>query len=115
MTSALQRTGGIMLVCQRRESIMRDLNAIREGWEEIEQIEARLASRMSPQESLRHWLRLQRTFELHLRETSELFGPERASALAELQNRLRRVARWQERHGDPGAVHPEHPRTAEES
>jgi hypothetical protein len=91
---------------------MRDLSTVRQGWEEIEKAEARLISRMTPQESFRHWLQLQATFESQLRETSALFGPQRACDLAELQARLRRLAQWQERHGNPGAIHPEAPRTA---
>ncbi len=91
---------------------MRDLSTVRQGWDEIEHAEARLTSRMTPRESFRYWLQLQATFESQLRETSALFGPKRASDLAELQARLRRLAQWQERHGNPGAVHTGPPRTA---
>jgi site-specific recombinase XerC len=91
---------------------MRDLSTVRQGWEEIEKAEACLASGTTPQESFRQWLQLQATFESQLRETSALFGPQRASDLAELQTRLRRFAQWQERHGNPDAVHPAPPETA---
>lgn len=88
---------------------MRDLSAARNGWEEIDRVEARLPYRMTAQESLRQWLQMQQVFEPQLRDTAALFGMERQSALAELQARLRRLAEWQERHGEPGSVHPEAP------
>ena len=91
---------------------MRDLSTVRQAWEEIENAEARLSSRMTAQESFRHWLKLQTTFESQLQETSALFGPQRAADLAELQARLRRLAQWQERHGNAGSVHPEPPKTS---
>ncbi len=90
---------------------MRDLSTVRQGWDEVERAGARLTSRMTPQGSFRHWLQLQAAFESQLRETSALFGPQRASDLAKLQARLRRLAQWQERHGDPDPVHPEPPKT----
>lgn len=88
---------------------MRDLSASRQGWGEIERAEARLSYRVTAQESFRQWLQMQRVFEPQLRDTSALFGPERLSALAELQSRLRRLAEWQETHGEPGSVHSEAP------
>ena len=90
---------------------MRDLRAIREGWEEIERAEVELPRSATAQESFRQWLQLQQVFEPQLQETSALFGPERQTALAELQTRLRRLAEWQERHGEPGSVHSEAPTT----
>ena len=89
---------------------MRDLSTVRQGWDEIEKAEARLTSRMTPQESFRYWLQLQATFESQLQETSALFGAQRASDLADLQARLRRLAQWQERHGNAGSFHPEPPK-----
>ena len=88
---------------------MRDLRAVRQGWEEVERAEKHLLCRMTAQESFRQWLQLQRLFEPQLRETWALFGPERHSALAELQARLRRLAEWQEKHGEPGSVRSEAP------
>lgn len=88
---------------------MRDLSAVRQEWEEVERAEARLFRAMTAQESFRQWLQLQQVFERQLQDTSALFGPERQSALAELQARLRRLAEWQERHGEPGSVHSEAP------
>lgn len=88
---------------------MRDLSAVRQGWGEIERAEARLSYRMTAQESLRQWLQMQQVFEPQLLETAELFAPERRSALGELQSRLRRLAEWQEKYGEPGSVHSEAP------
>jgi len=94
---------------------MRDLSTVRQGWDEIEKAEARLTSRMTLQESFRYWLQLQATFESQLRETSALFGAQRGSDLADLQARLRRLAQWQERHGNPGPVHTGSPKPAPRS
>ena len=81
---------------------MRDLSAVRQGWGEVERAEARLFCRMTAEESLCQWLVLQQAFESQLLDTSALFGPEPQSALAERQTRLRRLAEWQEGHGEPG-------------
>jgi len=74
---------------------VRDLSAVRQGWGEVERVEARLFCSTAVQESFRQWLQLQQVFEPQLRDTSALFGPERQSALAELQARLRHLAeKW---------------------
>lgn len=70
---------------------MRDLSTLREGWGSSEEEETRLLRAMTIQESVRAWLGLQRTFEDQLRQTAALFAPERRSALAALQERLRRI------------------------
>ena len=88
---------------------MRDLSAVRQGWEEVKREKVRLSGSMTAQESFRQWLQLQRVFERQLRDTAALFGPERRSVLAELQSRLRRLAEWQEKHGEPGSVRSEAP------
>ncbi len=88
---------------------MRDLSAVRQGWEEVERAEAGLLHKMTAQESFRQWREMQQVFEPQLRDTEVLFGPERQLAMAELQSRLRRLAEWQERHGEPGSVHSEAP------
>ena len=67
---------------------MRDLSAVRQGWEEVERAEACLSYSGSAQDSFRQWLQLQRVFEPQVRETATLFGPERPSAL-EVRCRLR--------------------------
>jgi len=94
---------------------VRDLSAVRQGWEEVERAEARLSYSKTTQESLRQWLQMQQVFEPQVRDTAALFGPERRSALAELQSRLRRLAEWQESHGEPGSVHSEAPGAPEGS
>ena len=71
---------------------MRGLSALREGWEIIEIDETRLLRRMTTQESVRHWLMMQQSFEAQLQQTATIFGPERRAALAQLQARLRRIA-----------------------
>jgi hypothetical protein len=89
--------------------MVRDLSAVRDGWDEIERTESRLIIEGSAEETFRHWLRLQQAFEFQLRDSATVFGEERVSALAELQARLHRLSAWQERHGDPGPIHPEAP------
>ena len=78
---------------------MRQLSALREGWEMVEAEETRLLRRMTIQESVRLWLMLQRSFEAQLQQTAALFGPERQAALAQFQARLLRLAEWREQHG----------------
>jgi len=78
---------------------MRELRALREGWNSLEAEEARLLRRTSLQESVRQWLMLQRTFEIQLQNTAALFAPERQVALAQLQSRLQCIAEWQAQHG----------------
>lgn len=84
---------------------MRELSALREGWEAVEAVETRLLRSMTAQESIRQWLILQRSFEAQLQQTATIFGPERQAALAQLQARLRRMAEWQEQHGEFASVH----------
>ena len=71
---------------------MRELTALREGWEEIEAEETRLLRQMSIQESVRQWLRLQQAFEDQLQQTADMFGPDRWATLAGLQARLQQLA-----------------------
>ena len=78
---------------------MRQLSALREGWEMVEAEESRLLRALTVQESVRQWLSLQRSFETQLQQTAALFGPERQAALAQFQARLLRLAEWQEQHG----------------
>ncbi|HEY4689427.1 MAG TPA: hypothetical protein VIK33_08955 [Anaerolineae bacterium] len=84
---------------------MRELRALREGWETVEVNATRLLRRLTTQESIRQWLVLQRSFEAQLQQTATLFRPERRAALAQLQARLRRMAEWQEQHGESAPVH----------
>ena len=83
---------------------MRELRALREGWESIEAEETRLLRALTVQDSVHQWLMLQRTFEPQLQQTTALFGPERQAALIQLQNRLHRLADWQQQHGESPAI-----------
>jgi len=81
---------------------MSDLSHVREGWSEVEAEEARLLRQMTVQESLRHYLALQRAFEPQLQQTEPLFRAERLAYLEELQRRLSKLARWtEEQRGKP--------------
>ena len=67
---------------------------------EFEGLEIELSSReLTPQESARQWLVLQRAFEGQLKETDALFAQERREALIDLQLRLKRLEEWQAAHG----------------
>ncbi len=72
----------------------RDLRRVREGWDEVTAEETRLLRRMTVQESLAHWLALQRAFEPQFRETEPLFRAERMAYLEELQRRLAKLEEW---------------------
>lgn len=79
-----------------------DLSRVREGWAEIEALETRLLHQMTVQESLRHYLALQRAFESQLQRTEPLFRAERLAYLEGLQRRLARLGRWmEEQRGKP--------------
>ena len=78
---------------------MRELRTLREGLEMDEAEETRLLRALTVQESVRQWLMLQRTFEAQLQQTAALFGPERQATMIQLQDRLHRLAEWQELHG----------------
>jgi len=75
---------------------MNDLSQVREGWDEIEAEETHLLRRMTVKESLRHYLALQRAFELQLQQTESLFRAERLAYLEKLQRRLGMLARRME-------------------
>ena len=74
---------------------MRGLRTLREGWDKIQAEEAALSERMTVYESVRQYLILYNTFAPQLQETEPIFRPEREAYLAELQQRLQRVAEWQ--------------------
>ena len=74
-----------------------NLRRVREGWDEVEAEETRLLRQMTIQESLAHWLALQRAFEPWLRETESLFRAERLAYLEELQRRLAKLEEWRGR------------------
>jgi hypothetical protein len=70
---------------------MSELSILREGWDEIEEMETRLLRSLSIQESVKQWLQLQQAFEWQLQQTAELFEPQRREAMIELQSRLHRL------------------------
>lgn len=72
---------------------MRELTALREGWELIEADETRLLRQMSIQDSAREWLKLQQSFESQLQQTAALFAQDHRTGLAELQARLGRLVK----------------------
>lgn len=84
---------------------MRDLRALREGWDSVAAEETRLLRDLTIEESARQLLRLQEAFEPQLQATAHLFAPQRWAALAELQARLQRLAEWQAQHEQ--SVHPD--------
>ena len=80
---------------------MRELKALREGWDAVVVQETRLLRVLSVQDGMRELLLLQETIEPQLRQTAHLFAHDRWAALAELQSRLQRLAEWQAHHGQP--------------
>lgn len=74
---------------------MRDLKALREGWDTIVEEETRLLRGLSIQSGMRDLLRLQEMVEPQFQQTAHLFAGDRWAALAELQSRLQRLAKWQ--------------------
>ena len=85
--------------CMRETERMRELKALREGWDLVVMEETRLLRALSVHESMRDLLRLHETVEPQLQQTAHLFAPNRWAALAELQSRLRRLAEWQAQNG----------------
>jgi len=84
---------------------MRELRTLREGWDALEADETHLLRSLTVHESIRQWLILQRTFEPQLQETAKIFGPERQTALAQLQTRLHRLVEWRQKHGESATLH----------
>lgn len=78
---------------------MRDLKTLREDWADREQEAAKLPSDLSIPEKIRLFFTLYQTFSPQLKETEAIFGPERRAYLIELQQRLQRIAEWQQTHG----------------
>ncbi|HEU4390960.1 MAG TPA: hypothetical protein VFV34_24355 [Blastocatellia bacterium] len=73
---------------------MRELKTLREGWDEIEREELRLAGELTIEESVRIFVSLCEALEPQMRETEELFRRDREAYLTELQARLRRFEEW---------------------
>ncbi len=78
---------------------MQELSVLRKEQTAFEADETRLLQSLTIQESARQWLAWQRAFEPQLRQTVDLFAPDRQAALAQLQFRLQRLAEWQKQHG----------------
>jgi hypothetical protein len=74
---------------------MRELKTLREDWDKVQTEEAALPKRMTVYESVHQYLILYDVFSPQLQETEPIFRPEREAYLAELQQRLHRVAEWQ--------------------
>jgi hypothetical protein len=71
-----------------------NISRVRDGWDEIKAEETRLLRRMTVEESLEHFITLQRAFEPQLRQTESLFRAERLAYLEELQRRLLILDKW---------------------
>ena len=56
---------------------MSNLSVLRESWNLAPKEELRLLRAMTIQESLEHWIQLQRAFEWQLQQTAEIFESER--------------------------------------
>lgn len=70
---------------------MSELKLLRRDWDFIQKEETRLLRKSTVQESLNHWLELQRAFEWQLKKTEVIFAAERREALVELQDRLQQL------------------------
>ncbi len=92
---------------------MRELQTLRQGWDEFAEVEKRLLRELSVEEGVRQWLALQQAFAPQLQETADLFAADRYAALAELQTRLRRLAEWQKDHDISVPVDSRPPATSE--
>jgi hypothetical protein len=70
---------------------VQDLRKLRDNGNNLEGLEYHHLGEMTIQESLHHWLQLQKAFEWQLQQTEGLFSEQRRKALAELQARLHRL------------------------
>jgi hypothetical protein len=75
---------------------MRDLKTLREGWNEIEREELRIAEDLTIEQGLRIFVSLCEALAPQMRETEELFRADREAYLTELQARLRRLEEWRQ-------------------
>ena len=78
---------------------MRDLKSLRESWADIYKEEVKHSPRLTIDESVKQFFSLYQIFSPQLEETEVIFGPERRAHLIELQQRLQRIAEWQQAHG----------------
>lgn len=85
------------------------LRRLRQDWADNDTLEAeetRILRAMTVQESLQQWLALQRAFEWQLQQTASIFAADRQQALADLQDRLQRLAEYQKLHGQSVPIRP---------
>jgi hypothetical protein len=73
---------------------MRDLSAVRAGWDEVAAEETRLLRELTVQESIRQLIALHRAFEPQLQQTEALYRAERMAHLIALQQCLERLNEW---------------------
>lgn len=76
---------------------MQNLRTLRSNWTEAEAEEDKLPLQLTIQESVDQFLALYHTFASDLKKTESFFRPEREAFLAEFQQRLQRIAQWQEK------------------
>ena len=81
---------------------MRDLKTHRQGWDEIEREERRLAGSLTIAQSVRILLSLCETMAPLMIQTEELFRREREAYLIEFQARLLRLNAWRDEYGTTG-------------
>jgi hypothetical protein len=75
---------------------MQDLKTLRDSGANIQREKAKLSPELTIQESVWLFFALYQTFASQLEETEAIFGPERRAHLIELQERLQRLAEWQQ-------------------
>jgi hypothetical protein len=94
---------------------MQDLSNLRKDWAARNAEEHNLTTTpLTIQESVHQFVILYQTFAAQLQETEAIFGPERRKHLIELQQRLQRIAEWQqEQHGKSISERPSAPKTTE--
>jgi hypothetical protein len=79
---------------------MRDLRTLREGWDEVEKEERRLAELLTIEQSVKIFIMLCDSLTPLMDETEELFRGDREAYLTALQARLRRFDEWQRQDGE---------------
>lgn len=79
---------------------MRELNTLREGWDEVAREERRSAEHLTIEQSVSIYLSLCRDMAPQMEETEDAFRRDRESYLTELQARLRRLNDFCQQHGN---------------
>lgn len=78
---------------------MQELKSLRDVWGEAQAEADKLSSKLTIEESIEQFLALYQTFAPELNKTEALFRPEREAFLINFQQRLQRIAQWQEENG----------------